>query len=353
MLEGYSSAATESGTLGSLDTYLKEIVSPPVISESSIEAIEWKLQMVMKASYAPELEPDDIVERMMKALAHILHVERFGLFQYTPDRKKMVLRITEGSRGFTLPISGLAGHCLQTGEILNIPDAYKDKRFNSNMDKETGYLTREVLCIPIKSPESGNIIGTIQCVNRTCEIESFGFTKEECQLVEQASKLLAHPLDQIFKGATLQYSSNCTRPFEFKFKNFNMTQKMTRTHLKASLYHGRQLLETKSEIPSNEWISFDSEICNLPQGTRIVFQVYSKKIPIAWGGRYLYGLDNKICSGDESLMFFDGEYNSNEATYSFSDPPDDNSIVMNVEWPYNEVIPKNSNDDIIIRTSDS
>ena len=46
---------------------------------------------------------------------------------------------------------GLAGHVVQTGETINIKDAYNDKRFNPNVDKKTGYRTKTILCMPIKN----------------------------------------------------------------------------------------------------------------------------------------------------------------------------------------------------------
>lgn len=36
-------------------------------------------------------------------------------------------------------VTGIAGYCLQTGESLNIEDAYQDPRFNPEVDRKTGY----------------------------------------------------------------------------------------------------------------------------------------------------------------------------------------------------------------------
>jgi dual 3',5'-cyclic-AMP and -GMP phosphodiesterase 11 len=44
---------------------------------------------------------------------------------------------------------GIAGHVALTGRSLNIPDAYLDSRFNSNIDKITGYKTKSIFCLPI------------------------------------------------------------------------------------------------------------------------------------------------------------------------------------------------------------
>ena len=47
------------------------------------------------------------------------------------------------------PNTGIAGHVSATGEVLNIPNAYSDPRFNRNVDKVTGFVTRSILCMPM------------------------------------------------------------------------------------------------------------------------------------------------------------------------------------------------------------
>lgn len=51
-----------------------------------------------------------------------------------------------------------------TGEVLNIRDAYCDPRFNDTVDKLTGYHTKTILCMPIFI--RGGVIGVVQMVNK-------------------------------------------------------------------------------------------------------------------------------------------------------------------------------------------
>ncbi|NIT61185.1 MAG: GAF domain-containing protein, partial [Aliifodinibius sp.] len=52
-----------------------------------------------------------------------------------------------------------------TGEIINIPDAYVDNRFNPEVDRQSGYRTRTILCAPVKD-KTGEIIGVVQSLNK-------------------------------------------------------------------------------------------------------------------------------------------------------------------------------------------
>ncbi len=62
---------------------------------------------------------------------------------------------------------GLVGHVAQSGVTLNIPDVYRDERFNQEVDNMTGYRTRSMLCQPIKEAGgSGEVIGVAQVINK-------------------------------------------------------------------------------------------------------------------------------------------------------------------------------------------
>lgn len=49
---------------------------------------------------------------------------------------------------------------------MNIKDAYKDARFNSEIDLKTGYKTNIILSMPICNYE-GDVIGVAQIINKT------------------------------------------------------------------------------------------------------------------------------------------------------------------------------------------
>ena len=56
---------------------------------------------------------------------------------------------------------GIAGHVALTGETLNVDDAYSCPLFHSDVDKETGFRTRSVLCCPVKDT-SGKMVAVLE-----------------------------------------------------------------------------------------------------------------------------------------------------------------------------------------------
>jgi len=61
--------------------------------------------------------------------------------------------------------AGIAGWVVEHGELLNVPDAYADERFNPEVDRKTGFHTRNILCGPVRSL-SGELIGVVQVINK-------------------------------------------------------------------------------------------------------------------------------------------------------------------------------------------
>ena len=60
---------------------------------------------------------------------------------------------------------GIAGWVASTGEALVLPDVQKHPMFSQRVDALTGFETRSMLCVPVKTAE--RVLGVIQLINRT------------------------------------------------------------------------------------------------------------------------------------------------------------------------------------------
>ncbi|MDX2416086.1 MAG: ATP-binding cassette domain-containing protein [Xanthomonadales bacterium] len=100
-------------------------------------------------------------------LSQLLNAERSSLFLVENDTLLLkVARDLEEGAEIRIPIgSGIAGAAAQSGQIINIPDAYADERFNPDVDKKTGFRTRSVLSLPIKD-QRGVVFAVAQLLNR-------------------------------------------------------------------------------------------------------------------------------------------------------------------------------------------
>lgn len=103
-------------------------------------------------------------------LSQLLNAERCSLFLVENDT--LLLKVAEDlseDDEIRIPMgSGIAGSVAQTGQSINIPDAYADNRFNPEVDKQTGFHTRSILSLPIKN-QQGQVFAVAQLLNRKDE----------------------------------------------------------------------------------------------------------------------------------------------------------------------------------------
>lgn len=67
-------------------------------------------------------------------------------------------------QGIRIPVGqGIAGTVALSGDIINIPDAYNDPRFNPDIDTLTGFKTKSILCLPLRL-SSGQVIAVLQVI---------------------------------------------------------------------------------------------------------------------------------------------------------------------------------------------
>ncbi len=101
-------------------------------------------------------------------LTELLGCERSILFAYDNDAEEMwTVLSTEGeTEHLRLHVSSLvAGYSAVAREIMNIHDPYGDQRFNPEFDRQRGFHTRNVLCVPIVN-RRGAVVGVLQTDNK-------------------------------------------------------------------------------------------------------------------------------------------------------------------------------------------
>ncbi|XP_076275269.1 phosphodiesterase 11 isoform X2 [Rhynchophorus ferrugineus] len=141
-----------------------------------------------------ELEVRSLCHKILQNVSMLLHADRGSLFlvqgergngcsphqengSITPRGRCLVSKLFDVCSRSTLMEmekkdeiripwgTGIVGYVAESGEPVNIPDAYQDDRFNHDIDTLTGYRTKTLLCMPIKDT-SGDVIGVAQVINK-------------------------------------------------------------------------------------------------------------------------------------------------------------------------------------------
>ena len=143
--------------------------------------------------FSHELDRDGLLLLVMLEITKVMVADRSTLFLLDEKTGELWSKVVQGNEVTEIRFPkdlGISGHVVTTGETLNIADAYKDPRFNQEVDRRTGYRTRTILCMPVKD-EQGKIIGCIQVLNKKGE----GFTREDEELLQALGSQAAIALE--------------------------------------------------------------------------------------------------------------------------------------------------------------
>ncbi|HXN81168.1 MAG TPA: HD domain-containing phosphohydrolase [Myxococcales bacterium] len=169
-----------------------------------------KLTGILEAAQAlvAERDLDRLLRLIVQSAASVVEADRCTLFLVDHQKDEIWSKIAQGvgMKEIRIPRGrGIAGAVAQTNVIVNIPDAYSDARFNPDVDKQTGYHTSSILCVPMRSLE-GEVVGVLQALNKQGEIP---FDKDDEDLLMalggQAAAavnnaLLHTEIEQLFEG---------------------------------------------------------------------------------------------------------------------------------------------------------
>ena len=140
---------------------------------------------------------DDLLETFTLKIGQILQAERTTIFVVDEDRQELWSKIAQGSgneaKGESLEIrvpldKGIAGYVATTGEGVNIPDVYADPRFDDATDRQTGYRTRNMLCMPVMS-SGDRVVAVAQLLNKVGNLTQPFSAEDEARFAQFAPSI--------------------------------------------------------------------------------------------------------------------------------------------------------------------
>jgi transcriptional regulator with GAF, ATPase, and Fis domain len=120
------------------------------------------------SSFARERKSGRLLEVIAVEATRLLDCDRASIFIWDKEHNEVVACPALGVEGGTLRLphdAGIVGEVMLTGKTVHVDDAYQDPRFNPAVDKESGYRTRNLLCVPMHSPE-GDLVGAFEGINK-------------------------------------------------------------------------------------------------------------------------------------------------------------------------------------------
>jgi HD-GYP domain-containing protein (c-di-GMP phosphodiesterase class II) len=162
---------------------------------------------VAKALVA-ERDLDKLLNLIVKAAARVVDADRCSLFLVDRERGELWTKVAQGItiKEIRIPMDrGIAGAVAASNTPVNIPEAYQDPRFNQAVDKQTGYRTRSILCVPMRSLEN-EVVGVLQALNKqdgnpfSSEDEELLFALGGQAAAAVNNAMLHQEIEQLFEG---------------------------------------------------------------------------------------------------------------------------------------------------------
>src|SRR5467141_3920594 len=154
---------------------------------------------------------DEIMLEVSADICTLFNADRLTIYTVGEDKQTIVSKVKTGLNSFKdlkLPIAehSIAGYVGLSKRMLNLKDVYDEGelkshnpnlRFLQEVDKRTGYRTKQMLVAPVAEPGSSELVGVVQLINNRAGVP-FGQLAEEgvaelCQTLAIALKQRQKP----------------------------------------------------------------------------------------------------------------------------------------------------------------
>ena len=142
---------------------------------------------------------NDLLQSATLMIRERLKADRATIFMVDRENGQLVSHIAHGADGRPIDIriplgTGVAGRVADTGEEMNVVDPYNHPHFNREVDRSTGYTTRNILCLPIRDHRQ-SVFAVVQLINKT---GTEGFSESDSSVLRN----LTGPLGIILRICT-------------------------------------------------------------------------------------------------------------------------------------------------------
>jgi serine/threonine-protein kinase len=149
-------------------------------AERSVERLHLLLETTPKLMTTQSL--DELLRLLTETTILLANAERATIYLVDEQRRELWSKVAlgDGVGEIRVPLgSGIAGTVAVTGEIINLDDPYKSAQFNPDIDRRTGFRTRSLLTLPMRS-QQGRIVGVFQVLNK----RGGAFVQEDIEMLQ-------------------------------------------------------------------------------------------------------------------------------------------------------------------------
>jgi adenylate cyclase len=155
------------------------------------------LLLLLSRQIATFTDLPSALRNIVEIASREVQADRASLFLNDPMTNELYTQFAQGNLTEEIRImndTGVSGAVFHSGEPLIIHDPYSDPRFNHRIDKHTGYKTKDIICVPVKTAR-GQIIGVLQALNKHSGL----FNQDDLTLLMELTAHAAYALDSMIE----------------------------------------------------------------------------------------------------------------------------------------------------------
>ncbi|MBM2830720.1 MAG: hypothetical protein HW411_1510 [Gammaproteobacteria bacterium] len=165
-------------------------------------------------------EKHPLLNFYVKIMPVVLNAERCSIFIHDPDKSITWLKAGTGLVERDIEVTGeyesVVGKVIATGEHKIVTGLGRDKNgIHKQLADKTGFVTRDILCIPLKSLDGNKVTGAVQLLNKK---DGTAFNDADVKLVEEVAHYLELTIENIYFNQEISGVLDTT---------FNLLEKIT------------------------------------------------------------------------------------------------------------------------------
>jgi len=187
-----------------------------------LEELRNKQQLINKAW--EKVSNNQLLELFVEIIPRSLNVERCSIFILDPENDNVWLRCGTGVKPKQIQVpksSSMVGAVISSGNYKVEYNMDNNDGIHDSVDMQTGFTTRNSLCVPIRGMNTDKITGAIQVLNKK---EGEDYNDSDRELLEKVAFNIQTAIESMFvRQETLKISDEMERRIQLFEVNLNHT----------------------------------------------------------------------------------------------------------------------------------
>lgn len=163
---------------------------------SRLDDLRWRRENLYQSGQSERASA--LLAFYTRIMTKVVDSERCSVFINDPNHDRVWLKAGTGVHEAEIEVpkdGSIVGNVIASGEPIIVTDLEEKSGAHKKVDEKTGFVTRNILCVPIKSETNGEVTGAFQILNK---LDNKNFTEEDKETAQEIASHLQREVDTVF-----------------------------------------------------------------------------------------------------------------------------------------------------------